>query len=103
MLMRGEGEKAKEERAGDFRSATAWLLSETERTTSRALQASRRDEPPEQLWETMMDPTVRRLLRVQIGDPIEADRVFTMRMGDEVERCWDFIETNALRPANIDV
>jgi len=103
VVRRGEGERLKEQKAGDFRAAMGWLMAQAENAVARQRYKGLGEMNPEQLWETTMDPAVRRLLRVQIEDALEADRVFTMLMGDEVEPRRDFIESNALRAANIDV
>jgi DNA gyrase subunit B len=103
VVRRGEGERAKESPASDFRAAMAWLMQQAEGAVSRQRYKGLGEMNPAQLWETTMDPEIRRLLRVQIDDAIEADRVFTMLMGDEVEPRREFIESNALRAANIDV
>ena len=102
-VQRGEGERLKEESASDFRQAMKWLIQQAEHSTARQRYKGLGEMNPAQLWETTMDPQVRRLLRVQIDDAIEADRVFTMLMGDEVEPRRIFIEKNALRAANLDV
>jgi DNA gyrase subunit B len=58
---------------------------------------------PEELWETTMDPTQRMLVRVEVEDASNADRIFSMLMGDQVEPRREFIEQNAKDVRFLDV
>ena len=99
LVKRGE----KEYQCGEFSEGLDWLMTMAKKGINVQRYKGLGEMNPDQLWETTMDPEVRRLLKVVIEDDVSSDSTFNILMGDQVEPRREFIEKNAFTVNNLDV